>query len=312
MFKLWSEKNNDAKNLLDPAIGLRDWDEVPKEEKEKIWHHLKFWFINDKNNRTFISILGLNDIHKYRSYGVRCLKDPSSVNAILDFGDIFSHNEQHVVVELLSLYGRAILSERKSKTGNIYESYYQTKEEYEKVLNKWRFAEFDNFSEIVNDIFEQFSINLILTRSGFIFRQDAKIINEIYIPVLNFLSLPKWNDVNRELIDAFKAYQIKTEEGYSSCITHTISSLEAFLQIIVNGEIGDCKGIKYFIKEAQDKGLIPNDKFSGEIFKNIDIILMAERGKTGDAHPKKEYANEKNARLVLNLTMIFIQHCMQS
>jgi hypothetical protein len=27
-------------------------------------------------------------------------------------------------------------------------------------------------------------------------------------------------------------------------------------------------------------------------------------------HPRNEYANEKNARLVLNLAMLFFQHCI--
>ena len=32
---------------------------------------------------------------------------------------------------------------------------------------------------------------------------------------------------------------------------------------------------------------------------------------SGIAHPKKEYANERNARTILNLSMIFFQHCIQ-
>jgi hypothetical protein len=37
---------------------------------------------------------------------------------------------------------------------------------------------------------------------------------------------------------------------------------------------------------------------------------MGERQETGDPHPKKEYATERNAKLVLNLAMIFLQHSM--
>jgi hypothetical protein len=42
----------------------------------------------------------------------------------------------------------------------------------------------------------------------------------------------------------------------------------------------------------------------------IESILMRERQETGIAHPKKEYAKEKNALLVLNMAMIFIQRCL--
>ncbi len=57
--------------------------------------------------------------------------------------------------------------------------------------------------------------------------------------------------------------------------------------------------------------MIPDDKFTEQIFKNIESILMFEKQATADAHPKKEYATEKNSRLVMNLVMIFLQHCIQ-
>jgi hypothetical protein len=67
--------------------------------------------------------------------------------------------------------------------------------------------------------------------------------------------------VNRDLGDAFKDYRLKTEQGYSSCVTHTISSLQAYLQILVNKKIG--KGdISSLILEARKSGLIQNDKFT--------------------------------------------------
>ena len=62
--------------------------------------------------------------------------------------------------------------------------------------------------------------------------------------------------------------------------------------------------------EAQKKDLIPKDSFTTKILKDITSILMEERQRSGDPHPKKEYANEKIAKLTLNLIMIFIQHCL--
>jgi len=314
MFKLWSEKNSNAMELLSPNLELRNWNNLSRDEKDKIWHYLKYWFAEDdkeKNFRVFLAIHKLNDLHKYQSYAQRFLKDFSSRTALLDFEDIFFNHDENVVLELLSCFCKAILWEKGDKPSGIYKADYKSEEEYKKALTSWKFNEFDKFAEKINDVFEHFGVNLFLSRSGFVARQDSKITNEIYVPVLNFLSSPDWDDVNRELRDAFKEYQLKTEHGYSNCITHAVSALQAYLQVLTNGKIGGADGINSLVKKAQEKELVPKDKFSSEIFRNIDSILMKERGKTGDAHPKQEYANEESARLVLNLIMIFLQHCIQ-
>jgi len=47
------------------------------------------------------------------------------------------------------------------------------------VLVKWKFRELDKFAESLNDVFEHFGVNLILTRNEFVERQDPKITNQI-------------------------------------------------------------------------------------------------------------------------------------
>lgn len=317
MFELWSEKNGDAKKLLSPNLGLREWDDLTHEEKDKIWHHISYWFEPGKNDnltkiRIILSVSKLNELHKSRSFAENFLRNPSERNASQDFQHIFFNHKKDVVLELLSCFCKAILQERENKYSGLYRSDFDSDEKFEKAVINWKHQIFDKFAERINNVFEHFGINLFLSRSGFIERQSEKITKEIYVPVLEFFSDKKWENVNRELADAFKEYQSKTESGYSNCVTHAFSSLQAYIQILVNGKIGSSESIISLIKQAQEKGLIPNDKFTSEIFKNIDAILMRERGKTGDAHPKQEYANEKSARLVLNLIMIFFQHCMQS
>lgn len=315
MFKLWSEKNKEANKLLSPSLELRDWDELERYEKDKIWHYIKYWFAEDdkgRNIRVYLSITKLNDLHKYQSYAKTFLENPSFRNASWDFEHIFFDHNRDVVLELLSCFCKAILWEKDNGSPRIYKTDFSSEEEYSKAITKWKYENLDKFTETINDVFEHFGVNLLLTREGFIEKQDSKITNDIYIPVLNFLSAKeKWEDVNRDLADAFREYQLKTKHGYSNCITHAVSALQAYLQILLNGKAGGTEGVKYLIKLALDKDLIPKDKFSEEIFRNIDTVLMAERGKTGNAHPKKEYATEKSARLVLNLVMIFLQHCIQ-
>lgn len=314
MFKIWSEKNKAAKEVLTPNLDLRDWSELKAEEKDKIWQYIKYWFMGDsrgKNLRVFLAIHKLNNLHKYQSYAKRFLRSLSPEDAIIDFEDIFLNQEKNVVLELFSCFCETLIAEKKEKNYSIRKADYESEEKYREALAEWEHGELDNFSKKLNDIFEHFKINLFLTREGFVEKQDPKITNEIYVPVLNFLSSSTWNKVSGELRDAFEEYQKKTKQGYSNCITHAVSSLQAYLQTLVDGKTGSSEGIKSLIKKAQENNLIPDDKFTSEIFKNIESILMRERGKTGDAHPKQEYANERNARLLLNLVMIFLQHCIQ-
>jgi hypothetical protein len=147
-----------------------------------------------------------------------------------------------------------------------------------------------------------------LTPSGFVPRQEEKIAQDIYEPVLAILADQKWTKVSQHLSDAFADYQKNTPQGFSSCITKTVSAVQAYLQILVLGKTG--KGsITELIKQAQTKNLIPQDLFTTIIFKNIESILMKARQEMGDAHPKNVYADDKNALLVLNLAMVFFQHC---
>jgi len=309
-FNLWSDLNPEAAETLHPDLGLRDWDDLTCTEKEKIWFYLERYFTrNNSAERIPLAIYILNEKHKYRSYAETFLRERSNANAMRDFQGIIinERKNKHVVLELISCFSRAILIERLDHSISQKED--ETDEQYEERLTKWKYEDFDEFAYRLNDVFGHFGVNVVLTRHGFIPKQDKKIVKEIYEPVLKSLSNEKWKPVSRDLQDAFKDFQSKTKSGYSSCVTHAVSAIEAFLQILLYGETG--KGtLKTLIPNAQKKGLIPKDKFTDQIFKNMEAIFARERKETGDAHPKKEYANEKNSLMVLNLTMVFLQHCM--
>ncbi len=311
-FKFWSDSNPEAVETLHPDLGLRDWDDLTYTEKEKIWFYLEKYFTkNNSAKRITKAIYMLNERHKYRAYGKNFLREKSEDNAMRDFQDILVNEDEdknkHVVLELISCFSHAILLERSDQ--EIYQEEDETDEQYEERLRKWRYEDFDDFASRLNNVFSHFGVNVVLTRQGFIPKQDEKIVKEIYEPVLKVLSIERWKPVNRDLQDAFKDFQSKTESGYSSCVTHAVSAIEAFLQILIYGKTG--KGtLGTLIPEAQSKGLIPKDTFTEQIFKNMEAIFARERKETGDAHPKEEYANEKNSLMVLNLTMVFLQHCM--
>ena len=336
-FKLWSELNPKAKKELKPDFGLRSWGSLSEDEKYRIWKHLEFYFfdkdkrhnynhrysdsegnyykffgrdeqVDKKHNRILLSIMALNKKFKAYSYARNFLEDKAQNSACYDFYEIFMKQGEHVVIELLSLYCKVLIFERAEET---YKDAKGAKEEYQKRLENWRWEDFDKFRKDLNEVFTDFGINLYLTRQGFIPRQEKKITKEIYEPVLNYLSDKKWKEVNNLLSDSFDQYRKNTPQGYSNCVTNVISAIQAFLQIIVNGKTGRGKISKLIIK-AQKEKLIPADYFTKMIFNNVESIFARERQEEGTPHPKKRYATEKNARLILNLAMIFFQHCIQN
>ena len=335
-FKFWSQNNKSAKEALLPKLGLRAWGVLDKDEKYKIWKYLEIHFFDkeprkDYNHpqnengifyqfygnfteqenirlRIMRSIYALNDAYKAKSFARRFLENPKPNSAFADFFDIFLNENENVVYELLSIYAKCTILEREKE--EVYRLKGQTDDAYQKDLKKWRWAEFDNFTKNFNTVFGEFGINVYLTRGGLISRKDKKITEDIYEPVLIALSDPEWGEVNKLLGDSFEEYRKTTSAGYSNSVTNTVAAVQAFLQILILGKTGR-EDISKLIPMGLSKKLIPSDIFSQNAFKNIASTLAKERQETGIAHPKKEYATAKNARLVLNLAMTFIQHCLQ-
>ena len=335
MIKLWSETKPEIKRLLKPDLGMRSWDDLNQEEKLNIWFHLAYYFfkadinlkefkikdvssitypIDDKFLRTTKerqSII-IDTVEYFKnSYMANCytslyLQIPIVESASFDFFNIFFNQTEDVVMELFSVYAKFLYKE----TERMYKNYGETEDEFLQRKIKKEYWAFDKFSEKLNEIFLQYGIKWCLTRDGFIPRQDEKIIEEIYKPVLHYLLDPKWRKVNTILSDAFSDYGKNTPRGYSGCVTNTIAAVEAYLQILVEVNPGKST-LSNLIYEARKENKIPNDDFTGTVFKNIEAVFARERMATGDAHPKDEYATEKNARTILNLAMIFIQHCAQ-
>jgi hypothetical protein len=318
IFKLWSESNPDSLKTLKPNIGLRDWDELGKEEKNNIWLIMqnKNWFT--KSFQIYETIIQLNEKYKYKCFGTNLLSHGGphyyatggrdnccNECAFKDFDRIFFNEKQDVVFETISIFSKLFINK-----GYFYDNNGIIKDEITKDSLDKAYSRFDQLAYALNDIFNQYGINVILIRTEFILKQDEKITKDIYEPVLNFLSNPKWDKVTEALRNGFLQYQMNNPDSYSSCITYGINAIQAYLQIIVFGDVG--KGdIKDLLITAQTKNLIPNDKFSHIIFKDLEAFFMSERQLKGTPHPSKEYATEKNARLLLNLVMVFLQHCIQ-
>jgi len=306
-FKLWSELNPEALKQLKPTFGIRSWNHLNLSEKQTIWKHLQHKYFFTENNERYNEVYyefdsdffdngmimeiidELNTLYKAKSYGINFLEFRTEDSACLDFLSLFMKEDEYVVIEMLSLTAKQLI--RKDNKNKII----------------WKY--FDEFLNDLNELFSHFGLNLCLTRAGFIPKQEDRIMIEVYEPVLQIFSNPKWKEVNQHLSDAFSEYRKNSEPSFSNCVTNTVTAVQAFLQIIVNGKTGS-GDISKLVLQAQKLKLIPDDSFSKDIFKNIESILMRERQDTGIAHPKKEYATEKSARLVLNVSMVFFQHCI--
>lgn len=319
-FKVWSESNSEAKKELTPDLGLQNWDDFwGTDAKDKLLTYLfpqKFlhWSeqiaqsIHELNNKYKVNSYAKNFLNhkgphyeakKYKYVFAQCCQEI----AIKDFKTILLEESQTVVYELITIFANNLINH------SLLNSIDEKNQDFQDQIDI-SFKQFDEFKNNFNDVSDQFGLNISISRNGLIFKHDKKITQQIYEPVLNLFSDPKWVDVNRDLSDAFLEYQNNTNKGYSDCITHTVSAVQAFLQIIVHGETG--KGnIDKLLQKAIKENRIPNDTFSQKTFKDIQSILMFERQHKGNPHPKKEYGNEKSARLVLNLAMIFFQHCLQ-
>lgn len=338
-FKLWSELNPEVKKSLSPDLGLRKWDLLSKDEKYRIWKYLEEYFfdvnpkydqydyfsafsngnksyfdysgsnVSEKRNRINYAVSGMCYLHKLNNYAPEFLENGTHFNACKDFKSIFFDREGDAVIELLSLYCQKSLEERKGQGAYYVSKENRTKAQFQAEVKLYEQENFKAFAIDVNKVFADFCLNIYLTESGFIPRQEKRIISNIYEPVITCLADAKWKEVNNLLSDAFKKYRENTPQGYSTCVTHTVAAVEAVLQIIVKGKTGegDFAGL---VSEGQRRGIIPSDMFTKEMFRSIIAVLMRERKETGDAHVKQAYATEKNAKMVLNLAMVFIQHCL--
>ncbi len=338
-FKLWSQVNKEVASTLKPDFGLRSWDDLQPEEKPRAWKYLESYFFvagekgnynepyadssgkyyeftgdqsyekQEKRSRIALVIYVLNQRYKAKSYGRNYLSSDTYTNACRDFYEIFTTTKDRgLTIELLSLYAKALLIEKQEK--NLSKKEGESDQAYVERNIEWKYENLDKFAEDLNEVFGQFGIDVYLTRTGFVPRQEDKILEDIYNPVLNIFSHPQWKEVNDHLAEAFSEYRKNTESGFSNSLTNTVTAVQAYLQLVVNGKTGSKEGIKELMLKAQAKGLIPADTFTKDVFDRIQAHMMRERQAAGPAHPRKEYANSKNARLALNLAMVFFQHCL--
>jgi len=317
-FKRISETNPSIFKVLRPDLGLRSWSDFTQEERELIWRHLQWFFFdptikygytgsfgstddqytfvgNERRRRELSlrimhSVQLLNAKFKYLSPARAFLASQTLLNACSDFYKIFTSFRDNIGLELISCYIEAIFT--------FYEGDIELATE-----------NFNEFADVFNETLSHFGLEYTLTKNGFLPKVDNIIFEEIYYPVMESLASIKWKPVNELFTESFAEYRRKTPEGYSTCLTKTISTLQAFLQILVENKIGD-GDLAELLKKARKNGLIPEDIFTTDILNIFKSHLMHQRRLKSDAHPAEADATASDARLAIHIVLVFINHCM--
>jgi hypothetical protein len=225
--------------------------------------------------------------------------------ALLDFQHIFLQEKLDAMVfRMLSKFAN-----------NYIDRYNLGLAEKEEDENKrkeyiiYAFERFDPLANCLNHIFEQFSVNQIVTRNGFVPRQDEKITKEIYIPTLKVLTDPKWKSVNTDLAKMFEDYR---SENYPEVITKAHAVVQRFLQILVGEEGKNSKGeLAVLFKKAKNEGFISVNRFVEPVITAIQGFIPSERATNSTAKPAIKEATPSDALLMMNVVMILLQHCLQ-
>ncbi len=316
-FLVYGEGNPEIEERIQPRLPIRNWDALDREEK-KLMPSLLSQFFSISDNNTIQTIAYLNHHFMRTSPGRELLKHLTPYDGELsdfdewshpyhlsaaedDFRNIFMDGSEALVFCMLSKFAKNLINEQ----------YYDVavKENDEEKQQKYidrAFKEFDKFAKILNHIFGQFSINQMLTRNGFVPRQDERITEDVYVPTLRILANPQWKDVSDDLARMFEDYR---EKKYAEAITKAHSTVQRFLQILVgeNGKNGKGEMGKLF-QQAKDRGLISEN--AEPFVTAIQKTIVRARATSSDAKPAKKDATAADVLLVMNTVMVFLQYCL--
>lgn len=321
-FILYGENDPLVEKTIQPHLSLRSWSELDEEEKTTALQEVKnwgwidefssivLWTIEDLN-RKFLRICPGKNLHKiipdhgdgFRRHFGNIVERRNA--AVTDFTDIFlNENKEALVFKMLSVFSKYHIDNDYYKQADKETNDYERR----KLINK-AFETFDQWATCLNHIFEQYSINVVLTRNGLVPRQDERITEEIYVPTLRILEDPKWKNVSNDLAEMFSEY---SDENYPEVITKAHSAVQRFLQILVGKEGKSGKGeVGKLFKKAKTEGIISTNRFTEPIIKVFQSFISSERATKSTAKPAMKSATSSDALLVMNVVMILLQHCLQ-
>lgn len=313
-FRLHGEGAPDFDDSIQPTLDLRSWSDIPEMERATALQEIinNGWHNNDQE--IMGAVEHLNDRYLRLCPGVNLHSIPRKRSdhgtdyerreaAVKDFDRIFLEENEPLVLRMLSKYAQLLIDRydfRQAKSA-------VDSEERKKYVES-AFEKFDYFANCINHIFEQFAVNQLMTRNGFMPRQDDVIEKELYKPTLKALSDPKWAPVNEILALMFEDFR---EGRFSESITKAHSSVHCFLQILVGEPGSNAKGeLGKLMQKGKSSGLIPTNQFTEPFLSNIQSFISSERANNSTAKPSLSQASSSDALLMMNMTLLFLQHCL--
>ena len=320
-FLLYGEADPKVELNIQPQLALRNWVDLSDEEKQIAFQQLKnSGWVESYSTEILQTIEYLNNAflrqcpgrrlhavqpqrdHYRGGYGNESERMKA---AITDFQHIFLREKSDAMVfRMLSKFADSHID------GFGYRRATETTDDVErKKLLDESFNKFDRLANCLNHIFEQFAVNQLVTRNGFVPRQDDKITKEVYTPTLSILVDPKWKSVSTDLALMFEDYR---EENYAEAITKAHRAVQRFLQVLVGEEGKSGKGeVGKLLQKVKEDGVIPVNRFTEPLVNVIQGFITSERATNSTAKPTMKDATASDALLMMNVVMVFLQYCLQ-
>jgi hypothetical protein len=320
-FTPYGEGDSATEQSIQPTLALRGWNALSKAEKKTALQQLQnLGWLRPSNdflqtiqslNQDFLRVCPGKHLHnlvpQLHTYSPQAdqIRSQQQEAALKDFREIFVNEpNEGLVLRMLSLLAQYQISQATLTSARAKEG-----KEREALIQK-AFENFDRFANCLNHIFEQFSVNQLVTRNSFVPRQDEKITEQLYKPTLIILADPKWTTVNADLSEMFVDYR---EQRYAEVITKAHSAVQRFLRIVVGDEGNSGKGeLAKLVREAKDRGIIPANRFVEPVIAAILSYLPSERATNSTAKPALKDTTPSEALLMMNVVMILLQFCLQN
>lgn len=319
-FLLYGQDDPQVEKTIQPHLAIRRWGDLTTTEKETALRELrnKGWLTDHSSNiletieylnHQFLRQCPGKTLHRtppqrdYRGYDNSLQRKEV---AFSDFQNIFLNDESDsMVFRMLTSFAYSYIEHSYLEHAEQAES-----EEKRDAYVAAAFKQFDALANCLNHIFEQFAVNVLLTRSALVPRQDERITEEVYIPTLKILADPKWKTVSSDLTDMFEDYR---EENYPETITKAHRAVQRFLQVLVGEEGKSGKGeMSKLFEKAKREGIIPTNRFTEPIIGVFQSFITSERATNSTAKPTLKDATFSDALLVMNVVMVFLQYCLQN
>lgn len=319
-FSLYGQNDPQIEESIQPRLELRSWSDLEAGEKRIALQELinRGW-IKGTSKEVLQTIEYLNSYFLRQCPGKQLHKIKPEYNirgsgnehkrmeaALSDFQRILlDEKSEALILRMLSQFALSYID------SNSYRWAENAKDEEGRDVHiAEAFMNFDRLANCLNHIFKQFSINALLTRNGLVPIQDEKISEEIYEPTLKILANPKWKTVNADLAQMFADYR---DKNYPEVITKAHSVVQRFLQILVGEEGKSGKGeVGKLFNKAKQEGVIPVNRFTEPMIQVFQGYISSERATKSTAKPALVATTSSDALLIMNVVIIFLQHCLQN